>query len=691
MLDQQLSDLREAAGARGYRDRLEVLRSATITAATRTALHLPTPPPLEPFGGILPHPGAVLPTREARFDEVRRQSEAQTCNRHLRIVHEHFATRCSTAEWDPLSKPSLELPTVHLVALLRANLTPDHPSTPARYLQSVNTRPLLTTESLAERRLGKRSLAVSADNVTRSLLFRAGGGVHVGVLHSLLQAEAGTTTVLNETGRYGIYKGKPAKPLPPHLARSFRPVDVESATSGTLSGIAADRLAANLEISGAYTPVVFSYRTGHSATFMVLAGRAAVWRSLQEHLSCALCDSDKSDVYLRVVREATHRLLRCLPHVWDYSGWGRRYYSRLVIRVITREGFAAPFSTGEGGNQGDAFAALYYQTPSHVLTLSLDVDWAIALPLHLPDHNVSLPATVLVYSDDRRPISPTLQGAVSLADATRDSSRRAGRVIHPDKLEYFLLRLLPHGIQLERSPVPDSEMSTSTAPLELVGVPLLPELPLHRAANKALKAIRAVHKSTERGPAAPALRLRSLHAFGLFVLDYIAGGVLFSPDDLKPHQQATDGVYLAAFRLPPWTHRSLLRLPLKSGGFGSPDVSLRARLQLLNTYLRASWSTNLLAVAASHYLPSLPQRASWKPEGLRLREALHPLDIRLHPLPSPTLRSVTFYSTGDLGLLSTMQFVIAATDGSQKGARLGAGFVLWHPTVGAFYRLWFGV
>ena len=251
-------DLREVAEAPGYQDRLEVLRSASITAATRTALHLPTPP-LEPLSGIVPHPGAVIPTREARLDEVRRQSEAQTCNRHLRIDHEHFTTRCSTAEWAPLSKPSLELPTTHLLALLRANLSPDHPSTPARYLQSVNARPLLTTESLAERRLGKRSLAVSADNITRSLLFRAGRDVHVGLLHSLLQAEAGTTTVLNETVRYGIYEGKPTKPLPRHLARSFRPIDVESAASGTLSGIAAECLAANLEISGAYTPVVLSF------------------------------------------------------------------------------------------------------------------------------------------------------------------------------------------------------------------------------------------------------------------------------------------------------------------------------------------------------------------------------------------------------------------------------------------------
>ena len=78
-------------------------------------------------------------------------------------------------------------------------------------------------------------------------------------------------------------------------------------------------------------------------------------------------------------------------------------------------------------------------------------------------------------------------------------------------------------------------MYTSTTPPELVGIPLPPELPLHRSANKALTELRNVHKSTARGPASPALRLRSLHSFGLSVLDYVASGVLFAPDTLRPH------------------------------------------------------------------------------------------------------------------------------------------------------------
>ena len=84
--------------------------------------------------------------------------------------------------------------------------------------------------------------------------------MHLGLLHLLLQLEAGTPGISNETVRYGLYKGKPSKPLPRHLTRSFRPVDVESGVSGTASGIATARLAADLELTSTYTPTSFRPR-----------------------------------------------------------------------------------------------------------------------------------------------------------------------------------------------------------------------------------------------------------------------------------------------------------------------------------------------------------------------------------------------------------------------------------------------
>ena len=240
----------------------------------------------------------------------------------------------------------------------------------------------------------------------------------------------------------------------------------------------------------------------------------------------------------------------------------------------------------------------------------------------------------------RQPPPPSPRGLCVLAqsDACRDASRRAGRIVHPDKLEFFLLRLLRRGIAQDRAPVPNSADLTSTDPPELVGVPLLPELPPHKATNKALRTLKSVHKSIARSPASPILRLRSLYCFGLLVLDYLSGGVLFGVEDLRTHQRITDTVHLTAYRLLPWTHRSLLRLPLALGGFCPPDVSVRSLLQLLVTYLRASWGTNVLAVSAAYYVLGLQQRGDWQPEGQRMKDTLQPLHVTLHLCPTGAIR-----------------------------------------------------
>ena len=109
---------------------------------------------------------------------------------------------------------------------------------------------------------------------------------------------------------------------------------------------------------------MFSYRTGLGCSFMVLVGRAAAYSSLLEHGSCATCDWDESNAYLRVVREFTHHLLRCLPGVWDYSRWASDFYGRLVMRVITREDFAPRFSTGERGNNGTPWQPYTMRPPA---------------------------------------------------------------------------------------------------------------------------------------------------------------------------------------------------------------------------------------------------------------------------------------------------------------------------------------
>ena len=124
--------LREASAARGYVSRAAVLSSPSITSATRTVLRLPSPP-LEPFHGILPHPGATLTTREERLAEVTAQSRSQTANRHVSVDHAFFAARCTPDPWLPLLHPPTDLTLPLLRDALRANARPESPASLRAY------------------------------------------------------------------------------------------------------------------------------------------------------------------------------------------------------------------------------------------------------------------------------------------------------------------------------------------------------------------------------------------------------------------------------------------------------------------------------------------------------------------------------------------------------------------------------
>ena len=200
----QSSALLEASAARGHISRAAVLASPSITSATRTVLHVPSPP-LEPFLGVLPHPGAALATREERLIEVTAQSRSWTANRHVSVDHALFSARCLLDPW--LLHPPTDLTLPLLRDALRANARPKSPVSLRAYALTRKSPPLITTTSLAHCRMGKRSLAVSTDHVARAALFRGGCGVHLGLLHLLLQPESGTPGIFNETVRYGLYKG----------------------------------------------------------------------------------------------------------------------------------------------------------------------------------------------------------------------------------------------------------------------------------------------------------------------------------------------------------------------------------------------------------------------------------------------------------------------------------------------------
>ena len=116
----------------------------------------------------------------------------------------------------------------------------------------------------------------------------------------------------------------------------------------------------------------------------------------------------------------------------------------------------------------------------------------------------------------------------------RECSRRAGRIIHPDKQEFSLIDSRPGRPSLVTADVPQHTGTTTTAPPEVVGIPILPELPLLRVSNKSRASLDRARNASRNHEACPILQLRSLHTLGLSPLDYVTSGVLIPPPPSAP-------------------------------------------------------------------------------------------------------------------------------------------------------------
>ena len=166
-----------------------------------------------------------------------------------------------------------------------------------------------------------------------------------------------------------------------------------------------------MEVMGAYTLEVFAYRSEVSGLFMALVTRAAITASLQDYGVAELADWDESDAFFRNQRDQVSALSRVFPGVWDRGEWCQQYFDRLEIHPLISDGFAPPFVTGEGFNQGDDYSGDGYQLGCAVVNASSPVPTEICKPPStaglLSPMGPRVPAHVTSFSDDRGFITTT--------------------------------------------------------------------------------------------------------------------------------------------------------------------------------------------------------------------------------------------------------------------------------------------
>ena len=681
--DSDLADLREFLASTAARHGVErpddVLRSTSITSATKGALCRPSKP-LRPYSGILPDIGATLPSPSARLQEVHDQAAATTAHRGHTLDRDFLTAMYDPAKWDPHFDPIAHIPTPLLGDLLAAGLDPRDCQHRDLHSRSVAAGPVLRDDRVWASATTAGSLFAGLDQCPQALLHHLRHGGVQGVQHHLRLVDAGMDSLSLDSVMMGIDKGKPF----PHLFKAHRPVTLTSPLTRTESRAARTMLVQSLEVSGALPPDAFAYRSDMRPAFLALSFRATVFSSLETHGTAAVTDWDSADAFLRQQREDCTTLHSILQLPWDFGPWAVKYYGRLRIHPLAEDGFAPPYVTEEGWNQGDNPSGDTYQVGELVVSGSLPHPTDV----RVPPGPAGIPVSNLSYSDDRRLVRPTLPSLVALTRLCARATVAKGGLVHMDKLRFFALRLGASGpIQLT-SPVPFYLTDTSRDCPQVVGIPLSHALQPPQSYADLAKQVQRMRLRIGAVPTNNILALRSLWAFALSQLDFIASGVAIPPEHIEDLAVQARAYYRQVLGLPCWVSRALMSLPPRYGGPGCPHLPLRTACHLLLTYAQATCSRSLLARQSALYLSSTNIPGS---ESHPLAAAAQRLSLQISIPPDSSVNAMPIHYDADPSILHAHQHLIVSTDAALRHHLGGGGVVFYAPTEGIILRAWYGL
>ena len=621
-----------------------------------------------------------MPSVRDQLHETHRQALEIQRDRHVLIDHSALEARSSREPWDALFHPPTDLPLYLFLLVLHHGVSPVDRGAIDRLAAALASAGPLSPYRItaAMRRLS--SLATTVDNFPPALLHGAEGGLHAACVQLAHRRRLNPESVINVITQLGSYKGAP-KPV--HLFESHRPLSITSPLAAFEAAAGGQLIRTTAELTGNATPELFAYRTEVQPAYMVFAIRAAAVRTLLQWSLVAICKWDESHAYFRIPRAAATQTLRLTPGTWNFGDWFTDYYTSLQIRVLTDVGFTAPIVTQEGANQGCAAADQCFQGTQACLNTTM----RHYADVGLPSMRGPLPCTRASFSDDRIFLAPSMRRLLQAIMDCVHCSRAVGRTPNPHKLEFTLVSLQAGAPMLKHTDVPGMDTRTQPHAPTLVGIPLLPGLPVRKTMAKLIpKFRRQLTNMRAEAHMNPLLRVRSFMAYALSAHDFVARGFLFTPLSLATLQTLTRRHWRRSYRLPKWTPHWYLHRPLHAGGPGCRDLHIRNAIQLMTTLLQASVGRHPLAQAGANYLLHSGQHLT---EGPLLRSLLGPGGIEVHAVPGPTLAPCLQHTQGSLGGLCELDVVYLAYDAAVSGNSVAGGAVFWHPTTGELMTIQF--
>ena len=263
------------------------------------------------------------------------------------------------------------------------------------------------------------------------------------------------------------------------------------------------------------------------------------------------------------------------------------------MHPLTADELPMGYVPAEGFNQGDNYSRERYRASCVPVTSAIPrIDH-----IRLPPAQDGTPVNVVVLSDDRRLIDPTIPGLLRVKDACVTATRSKGGMVNPGKLLFYHFQLVDDRVNAVSTPVPAYKTTTGLEPPLVAGISVFHRLPIESLFTDLQHAVRSLCSCLGCLFVNSVLSLWCVHAFAMTKIEYVSTGVHISDARHRPIAAVLHRTFCMILGLPHWSRRRFWSFHLIQGVPPAPrycsgrwcaSSRLTCRARTAAVYIRAA-------------------------------------------------------------------------------------------------------
>ena len=343
-------------------------------------------------------------------------------------------------------------------------------------------------------------------------------------------------------------------------------------------------------------PSHYAHRKQLSPQMCAITCRWLTWWYAHTNGKVFIIDWDESNAFCNTIRHGMDKLFP--REALQVERWAEQFFGSFRIYVVSPFGLTEPYCMRHGGSQGDSMGVGLYATTTcartrfHNGVLSQQRNPS-DLSSRAPEHafkclpapwNSSIKVLEIVYSDDRRGFTSTLEDAAHMFHVFSQGCWSTGGSSQCKKVQIFGVEPKnPRELKYIEDTVDtmQDKFNLQCSGLKMTGIPLMPNEQPQTAIDKFTTRLKVLQGSLGRLQPSLILVLRILVTYTISLVDYVFSAIPARAEQVQPQQIQIKRIACKTLCIPVRTPNKMLWASIDDLGFAVPHIFTRLQLQYI--------------------------------------------------------------------------------------------------------------